>query len=74
MITAKTYKEVYEILGYMDKLTVMKIPIDILQSIKNKKDNKYVTRVDKNDIFNEQNVEKDTIDLLCYFYKKYWNN
>ena len=37
MITSKTYKEVYEILSYMDKVTVMKIPMDILQTIKKKK-------------------------------------
>ena len=39
MITSKIYKELYEILSYMDKVTVMKIPIEILQTIKNKKDN-----------------------------------
>lgn len=73
MVTSKTYKELYEILSYMDKVTVMKIPIEILQTIKKKKDNKYITKIDKKDIFNEKNVSKETIDLLCYFYKHYWN-
>ena len=73
MITSKTYKEVYEILSYMDKVTVMKIPMDILQTIKKKKDNEYITKIDKKDIFNEKNVNRETIDLLCYFYKYYWN-
>ena len=72
MISSKTYKELYEILSNMDKMTVMKIPIKILQTIKAEKDNKYITKIDKNDIFNENNVNKDTIDLLCYFYKYYW--
>lgn len=72
MITSKTYKELYEILSYMDKVTVMKIPIEILQTIKKKKDNRYITKIDKNDIFNEKNVNRETIDLLCYFYKHYW--
>lgn len=72
MITSKTYKELYEILSYMDKVTVMKIPIEILQTIKKKKDNKYITKIDKEDIFNEKNVNRETIDLLCYFYKHYW--
>ena len=62
MSTSKTYKELYEILSYMDKATVMKIPTEILQTIKNNKD----------DIFNEKNVNRETIDLLCYFYKHYW--
>lgn len=72
MITSKTYKELYEILSYMDKVTVMKIPIEILQTIKKKKDNRYITKIDKNDIFNEKNVNRETIDLLCHFYKHYW--
>ena len=74
MISAKTYKELYEILSYMDKVTVMKIPISILQTIKNKKDNRYITKIDKNDLFNEHNVNRETIDLLCYLYKHYWCN
>ena len=72
MITSKIYKELYEILSYMDKVTVMKIPIEILQTIKNKKDNRYITQIDKNDIFNEKNVNRETIDLLFYFHKHYW--
>lgn len=72
MSTSKTYKELYEILSYMDKATVMKIPTEILQTIKNNKDDRYITQIDKNDIFNEKNVNKETIDLLCYFYKHYW--
>ncbi len=73
MISDKTYKELYEILSYMDKVTVMKIPISILQTIKNKKDNRYITKIDKNDLFNEHNVNRETIDLLCYFHKHYWS-
>lgn len=72
MSTSRTYKELYEILSYMDKATVMKIPIEILQTIKNNKDDRYITQIDKNDIFNEKNVNRETIDLLCYFYKHYW--
>ncbi len=74
MISSNTYKEVYEILSYMNKITVMKIPTEILQTIKKKKNNNYITKIDKRDIFNENNVNRETIDLLCYFYKHYWSN
>ena len=40
--------------------------------IKKNKDDRYITQIDKNDIFNEKNVNRETIDLLCYFYKHYW--
>ena len=74
MISSNTYKELYEILSYMDKITVMKIPLEILQNIKKYKNNYYKTKIDKKDIFNEKNVNRETIDLLCYFYKNYWCN
>ena len=73
MISSKTYKELFEILGCMDKMTVMKIPMDVLQTIKNNKDSNYKTRIDRKDLFNEQNVSSETIDMLCYFYKNYWS-
>ena len=37
MISGETYEELYEILGQMDKLTVMKIPEDILNNINSKR-------------------------------------
>ena len=37
MINSNTYSEVYEILSYMDKSIVMKIPIEILENIKEKR-------------------------------------
>ena len=37
MITPNTYAEVYEILSYTDKMLVMKIPVEILEKIKNKR-------------------------------------
>ena len=66
MISKDTYEELYEILGLMDKATVMKVPIEILNTIKEQRNSNYQTRIDKNDIFNENNVKKETMDLLCY--------
>lgn len=72
MISADIYEELYEILSLMDKQTVMKLPIDIINTIKEQRNSKYKTRIDKNDIFNENNVNKETIDLLCYLDYHYW--
>lgn len=72
MISADTYEELYEILSLMDKQAVMKVPIDILNTIKEQRNSGYQTRIDKNDIFNEKNVKKETIDLLCYLDYHYW--
>ena len=72
MISANTYEELYEILSLMDKMTVMKVPIDILNTIKEHRNSEYQTKIDKNDIFNENNVDKETIDFLCYLDYHYW--
>ena len=57
MISANTYEELYEILSLMDKATVMKVPIDILNTIKEHRNPEYQTRIDKNDIYNKMNVK-----------------
>lgn len=66
MISSNTYEEVYEVLSYMDKITVMKIPDMILKNIKDNRNIKYKTRINKNDIFNEQNLSKEAVDFLCW--------
>lgn len=72
MISNNTYEEIYEILSYMDKLTVMKIPDNILQKIKLERNNNFNTRIDKDDIFNEKNISKEAMDLLCWLDYNYW--
>ncbi len=66
------YSELYEILSYMDKKQVMKVPIDILENIKNNRDMNYISKIDKEDIFNKNNVSKKTISMLAYLNLKYW--
>ena len=66
MINSNTYAEVYEILSYMDKMTVMKVPIELLKIIKNNKNENYKTLVDKNDIFNMKNISDETRHVLAW--------
>lgn len=68
------YAEVYEILSYMDKITVMQIPIEILTLFKEKRDKNYISRIDKQDIFNKNNIQKETLDTLAYLDLHYWAN
>lgn len=72
MISGNTYEEIYEILNYMDLNSVMKIDKKIMDIIQKKRNSTFVTRIDKNDIFNEKNVSKETIDFLCWLDYKYW--
>lgn len=72
MVSAKVYQEVYEILSYMDKMTVMKIPLGILEEINEKRDINYITRINPNDLFNELNVERETIVFIAWLDYNYW--
>lgn len=74
MISTNTYEEVYEILQGMDKSIVMKIPEEILLTIKTKRNRNFTTSIDKNDIFNENNISKESVDLLCWLDYTYWKN
>ena len=65
MISGDIYEEVYEILSYMDKVTVMKIPENILHTIINRRNINFKTKIDKNNIFDEKNVSKETVDFIC---------
>ena len=70
---ADMYAEAFEMLSYMDKRDVMKIPLEILELIKRKKNDSYVSRIDKTDIYNRDNVDSRTISLLTGLKIKYFS-
>lgn len=72
MISSQVYSEVYEILKYMNKEVVMKIPSEILENIKNKRDLDYKLQIDKEDIFNPNNVLPETIEVLNWIDVNFW--
>lgn len=74
MINADVYSEVYEILSYMDKSTVMKIPMEILNNIKENRNVNYVSAIDSNDLFNLNNLKKETVDVLICLDINFWMN
>lgn len=74
MIDSKVYSEVYEILSHMDKSIVMKIPIEILETIKRRRNINYITNVDITDICNRNNVSKKTIQYIAWLDVNYWED
>ena len=66
------YEELYEVLSNMDKVTVMKIPEEILNKIIIQRNASFKTSVDEEDLFNEDNISKETMDLLCWIDYNYW--
>ena len=74
MISRNVYSEVFELLGYMDKITVMKIPIEILNKIKKNKNDEYISKIDKNNIFNRDNVLTETIKYIAWLDVNFWES
>ncbi len=66
------YEELYEVLSNMDKATVMKIPEDILNKIITQRNTTFKTSIDEDDLFNENNISKAAMDLLCWIDYNYW--
>ena len=58
------YTEVFEILKNMDRKLVMKIPIEIVKTIKDNRNIEYKVKIDKNDIFNKKNISKRALNIL----------
>ena len=60
------YAEVFEILSYMKKEDVMKIPVELLEFFKEERSKTYKTRIDKKDLFNPDNIAQRTVDVLAW--------
>lgn len=65
------YAEVFEILSYMKKEEVMRIPINVLEHIKKERSRTYQSKIDKNDLFNPDNIDQRSINLLTWLMMDY---
>ena len=65
------YAEVFEILSYMNRATVMKIPLEILQYIKDNRNIEYVSRINPNNFFNKENVSDKAREILAWIDLEY---
>ena len=72
--TKIAYAEVFEILKYMDRNIVMKIPIDIVELFKRYKKENYESKIDINDIFNKENISKKALNILAWLNINYFSN
>ena len=68
---AKCLVEVDEILKYLSKEDLKKIPDDIRTLIKEKKDKQYVWKYDESKNLGEQNLNRQTIAILSYLNMEY---
>ena len=74
MIEKNTYSEVFEVLSYMNKEDVMKIPISILKNIEERRNKDYKSKIVKEDLFNFNNISSQTVKVLAWLDINYWMN
>lgn len=68
----KAYKEVIEILKYVPKESVDKIPQTMLDTFNSKMDNSYNFSIDINKSFEEQELLEETKAILANIFRDYW--
>ena len=67
----KRFVEVYEILKQMPTESVLKIPEDIRNYIRDNRDEEYRWNYDKTKDFKNQNINEDTLVMLAYLNTEY---
>ena len=68
----KAYKEVMEILKFVPKESVDKIPQTMIDTFKAKMDNEYDFKVDINKSFEEQDLLEETKAIFANIFRDYW--
>jgi hypothetical protein len=68
----KAYKEVIEILKYVPKESVEKIPQTMIDTFNAKMDNTYIFSIDINKSFEEQELLEETKAILANIFRDYW--
>ena len=69
---AKACKEVLEIFKYIPEEYIKKIPLEIIQAMKEKEDKKYEFHYDINKEYDEQNLLIETKAILANIFRDYW--
>lgn len=68
----KAYKEVLEVLKYMSKEDVDKIPKDMILTFEKKQDKNHSVKIDVNKELGEQKLLEETKDILSNIFRDYW--
>ena len=69
---AKTYKEIVEILKYMPKESVNKIPSKMLEMFNEEQSKDYNFKIDTEKPFEEQELLEETKAILANMFRDYW--
>ena len=68
----EAYVEVLEILKYMDKKYVSKIPLELREFFERSASKEYVFSIDKSKTLEEHELKENTINILAMLNINYW--
>lgn len=68
----KAYTQVLEILKYMPTDDVNKIPKELIETFKNKKDNNYTFTIDEDQDFSKLKILNETEAIMVNIFRDYW--
>ena len=69
---AEACTEINEILKFLDESKVQKIPYELRQKFNKLQSKDYIAHINPNKTLDEQELKKETKDILVDLYVKYW--
>ncbi len=70
--TKRIYSEIYEILNVLGDSFISKLPKNLYNILKEKRDINYAPKYNKEKSLSEQNINKNTITILALLHLNYW--
>lgn len=70
--TEEIYSEVYQILNLLGNEYIDKLPNSLFNMLKEKRDTNYIPKYNENKPLNEQNIKKETIEIIALLHLNYW--
>ena len=69
---AEAFTEINEILKFLDKSEVQKIPYELRERFNKLQSKEYIVHINPSKRLDEQELKKETKDILVDLYVKYW--
>lgn len=69
---AEAFTQINEILNFLDESEVQKIPYDVRKKFDEFQSKEYIWHINSNKRLDEQELKKETKDILVDLYVKYW--
>ena len=70
--TKEIYSEVYQVLNLLGNEYIEKLPISLINMIKEKRETNYNPVYNDDAPLNEQNIKKETMAIIALLYLNYW--